>query len=155
MQSDNPIDLIFDHAWLLLIFGTLINAAILWARSRPIVKKHSELAEGYKRLLIGFVLFMNLPWLVMGVGIIFGDVPGTFDYFPPAYDSLFVVAFYVTILILWLLGFWWVYFRGGAEFLVTYRGLFNRDFKSPREVKILSAFFLLSYVIVLFLLSSG
>jgi hypothetical protein len=71
----------------------------------------------------------------MGIGMIFGGVPSTFTYFAPRHGNLFVIAFYISLVTLYLLGIWWIYFKGGAEFLVKYYGSLYRKYQSPLLVK--------------------
>ena len=48
---------------------TVANALILKLRSRRYIRERPELSEGYKRLFRGVLLWGNLPWLLMGIGI--------------------------------------------------------------------------------------
>jgi hypothetical protein len=109
MPFNKPIGFfVFDYAWILFILVTVLNASILRVRSSRIVKEHPELQNGYDQLFKGYLLYMNIPWVVMGIGMIFGGVPSTLSYFAPRHGNLFVVAFHVSVVILWLLGIWWL-----------------------------------------------
>jgi hypothetical protein len=79
----------------------------------------------------------------MGIGVLFGGVPGVFGFFNPRDGNIFVLAFHATVVILWILSIWWIYFKGGAEFLVKYPGVFNQDIKSPILLKVLFAVMLI------------
>ena len=137
MSFNEPIGFfVFDYAWILFIVVTIINALFLKARSSKIVKDNPDLRDGYDQLFKGYLFYMNIPWMVMGIGMIVGGVPSTFSYFAPRHGNFFVIAFHVSILILWFLSIWWLYFKGGAEFLVKYKGVFNRDIQSPLLIKI-------------------
>ncbi len=128
---------IFDYFWGLAIGVTIFNAFYLKLRSQKIIAAQPELREGYDNLFKGYLTFMNVPWVVMGIGVLFGGVPGT-SYFRPRDGIIFVLAFHTSIVILWMLAIWWLYFNGGAESLVKYPGVFNQDIKSPVLVKIYS-----------------
>ena len=138
MPLDQPIGFfIFDYAWVLLILITVLNAFILKTRSKKFMKDNPELEEGYDRLFKGYLIYMNIPWVIMGVGMLLGGVPSTFSYLTPArISNPFIIVFHATIVILWILSIWWLYFKDGAEFLVKYKGVFNRDFQSPMVIKV-------------------
>jgi hypothetical protein len=128
---------IFDNGWILFILVTVINAFYLKARSQKFIAKQPELQEGYDQLFKGYLTYLNIPWIVMGIGVLFGGVPGIFGFFRPRDGNIFVLAFHASVVILWILSIWWVYFKGGAEFLVKYPGVLNQDIKSPILLKIL------------------
>jgi len=138
MPLDQPIGFfIFDYAWVLFILIIVLNAFILKIRSKKFVKNNPELEEGYDRIFKGYLIYMNIPWVIMGVGMLLGGVPSTFSYLTPArISSPFIIVFHATIVILWILSIWWLYFKDGAEFLVKYKGVFNRDFQSPMVIKV-------------------
>jgi len=75
----------------------------------------------------------------MGAGILFGGVPSVFHYLNPR-NGPFVIAFWAAVVALWIATFYWLFFRGGAEDLITHPGLLNLAVQSPWAVKV---FFLL------------
>ena len=119
-----------------MILVTLINGFIFKRRSSVIVSKQPELRDGYDRLLKGYLIYFNIPSVIIAIGTLIGGVPSIISYFRPRDGNPFVIAFHIAVVIMWLLSIWWVYFKGGAEFLVKYKGFFNRDFQSPTNVKI-------------------
>lgn len=148
MSFDKPIGIfVFDYAWILFILVAFLNAGMLKLRSNRIMKLHPELQDGYDQFIKGFLSFMNIPWIVLGIGMVFGGIPSTFSFFTPRHGNLFVIAFHVSVIILWLLGVWWIFFKGGAEFLVKYKGVFHPDIQSPLTVKLLFSLMLLGGVI--------
>jgi len=120
-------NIILDYGWIFLIFVTVFNAFNLKARSKKFIHKQPELREGYDQLFKGFLVYLNIPWIVMGIGILFGGVPGVLSFFRPRDGNIYVLAFHATVVILWILSIWWFYFNGGAEFLLKYPGVFNQD----------------------------
>jgi len=48
----------------------------------------------------------------------------------------FVIAFYVTVVALWIATFYWLFFRGGAEDLLAHPGLLNLPVARPWVVKV-------------------
>lgn len=130
--------------WFIAIGVTCVNALILRSRARKEIERNPDLAEGYSQLLKGYLVFLNIPWLVMGLGIILGGTRSVFDYFDPRSGNPYVIAFHITGLVLWALTVFWVYIVGGAEFLVRYPGVMNYDIKSPLVLKLLFAVMLLA-----------
>lgn len=139
-STDHPVILLFRYAWLLFVLVTCFNAAIWWYRARRRIAQDPGLEPGYRRLIRWWVICGNLPWLVMGAGILFGGVPTVFHYFNPR-NGPFVIAFYLTVVILWIAAFYWLFFRQGTEQLVTHPGLLNLPVERPWAVK---TFFLLA-----------
>ena len=118
--------LIDRYAWLFFILVTCINGASWWNRGRREIATDPTLAAGYRRLVRGLVIWGNVPWVVMGAGILSGSVPGVFSYFNPR-NSPFVVGWLAVILLVMLMLTYWVCFRGGAEDLARHPGIVNSD----------------------------
>lgn len=122
--------------WALGIVTTFINYGLIQARASQHIIAHSELRDGYRTLTKGFVIWGSLPWVVMGIGIVFGRVPSIFNFFRPRDGNPFVLAFFASVFLVWILGTYWLVFRGGAEVLVKYPGVLNINLKSSRSVMI-------------------
>jgi hypothetical protein len=129
-------NLIFNNAWIFFIIAIVFDAFYLRARSKRFIEKQPELREGYDQLFKAYLLYLNIPWLVMGIGTVFGRVPSIFSFFRPRDGNLFVLAFHATIIVLWILGIRWIYIKGGAEFLIKYPGVFNRELQSSKFIKV-------------------
>jgi len=133
--ESNPLILIFRQAWLLFVFVHCINGVVWWRRAQPRIAENPALEQGYRRLIKSWLIYGNLPWLVMGACILSGAVPSTLSYFNPR-NGPFVIAFYVTVVALWIATFYWLFFRGGAEDLLVYPGLLNLPVARPWVVKV-------------------
>jgi hypothetical protein len=130
---------VFRYGWILFIAGTCANAAVWWFRAQKEIARAPELEQGYRRLIRGFLLYANVPWLVMGAGIVFGGVPTIFHFFDPR-NGPWVVAWFASVVLLWILAFVWLFLKGGAEKMIQYPGLLRGTDTSPRSIK---TFFLL------------
>ena len=139
MPAPEPFNIVGRYFWLLAIAVTTVNAAIWWHRAQANIAARPELEVGYRRLIRGLLVYGSIPWLVMGAGIVFGRVDGVFSYFNPK-NGPYVVAWYASVVILWLLSAAWLFFMRGAEQLIEHPGLLNLPSQNPRVVK---AFFLL------------
>jgi hypothetical protein len=124
------VELIFRHAWLLFIAVTCVNAAMWWKSGQKEIAAHPELRTSYPVLVRGLLVFGNLPWIVMGAGILLGQVPSTFHYLNPRNGS-FVIAWYVVVVATWVATTYWIFCRGGAETLVRHPGLLNPSIRKP------------------------
>ncbi|HUJ72542.1 MAG TPA: hypothetical protein VLZ30_09875 [Verrucomicrobiae bacterium] len=124
------------HLWLLFIFATCANAVCFRVRAREHAREHPELADGYAALIRGWLLWGSLPWLVMAAGLEFGHVPNIWHYFRPRGGNPFVLAWYACVVVLWILGLYWVFRRGGAEMLADHSRIFRGDLSSPGKVKL-------------------
>jgi hypothetical protein len=143
------IDKIF---WLLAIGITFANAYMIRSRSREAIARKPELKEGYEKIFRGYLIYLNIPWIVMGIGILVGGASSVSDYFNPRAGNPFVLAFHLSVVVLWLLSIVWIYFRGGAEFLVAHPGVVN--IKSALALKFLFALMLLGGVFALIIMWS-
>jgi hypothetical protein len=146
---------IFDNFWAFLILATVFNAFFLKARSQKIITKQPDLQEGYDQLFKAYLVYLNIPWVVMGIGIVFGGVPSFFSFFGLNEGNPFVLAFHVSIIVLWILSIWWLYFKGGAEFLAKYPGAFGPAIRSPTIIKIFSGLILAGGLMVMIIMWSS
>lgn len=126
--------LFLRHLWLLLIVCTCASAWAWYLRGRRVLARRPELAAGFGRLIRGFVVWANLPWLVMGAGCIFGRLTAI-HYVQPQEGNPYVLLWLAVVVVIWIVGFFWVFFRGGAEKLAAYPGLFHLHL-SPATIKV-------------------
>jgi hypothetical protein len=148
------VALIVRHSWLLFIAVTCANGAAWWIRGKKEMALHPELAPGYRSLIRGWVVYGNIPWVVMGMGILFGGVPSAFDYLNPR-NGPFVVAWYVSVVALWVATAHWIFLRGGAEAMVRHPGLLNQPAPQASAIKGVVALALLGGVVGMTLMILG
>jgi hypothetical protein len=137
-------DIFEKFGWLLFIALSIVQAAFILYRAQPLIQANPALEQEYNQFIKGFLIFFNIPWIVMGIGSIFGGV-NNMDFSYPRKGNPFVLAFQVTF-ILWLaVAAWWIYLRGGAEYLAAHPGWGRPPFEqSPRWIKIIAALMLFS-----------
>ncbi len=138
------MEIIFKHCWILFIVVTTINGFIFRKQVQDNIASNPELKPGYDKLIRGWFIFANIPWVVMGLGIVLGYTNSAWDYFRPALMNPMVLAFHGSVIIIWLLGTYWIFFNNGAEFLVSHPGFvryryFGRtgDVSSTMSIKLL------------------
>src|SRR5262245_59016469 len=127
-NPDGPFSIFFfyPHAWLVFVIITSVNVSILCFRSRPDIAKNSALDAVYLKLILGLLIFGNIPWLILGAAL----------ELPPAFSGPLLIAFGVTLVVYWIAGLYWLVFRGGAEYLAAYPGIFRGPTPAPRTIKI-------------------
>ena len=129
--------LITTYFWLICIVVIIANGAASKQKSKKYIEEKPELSEGYATLIRSFVLWGNVPWVVMGIGCTIGGVPSVWHYFRPQDGNPYVLAWFGSVFVLWILGTYWLLFRGGAELLVEHPGLLNIHFSDPLVIKLL------------------
>lgn len=147
-------EIITSNFWIVLIVVTCANAVYFRIRSQANIDTDSSLAEGYSKLFKGYLIWMNIPWVVMGVGCTVGGVPSVWHYFNPQDGNPYVLAWHGSVFLLWILGTYWLFLKGGAETLVKHPGavqftspLGGKDISSPVMIKLLWCVCLLGGII--------
>lgn len=128
-------NIISKYFWIACVAVTILNALIMKFRSRKYIARNPSLAAGYQRLFWGSLFWLNVPCVVMGIGILSGNVDSVDVYIKPQGMNYFIVAFYAVIVIEWLLCAYWILCRDGANVLYTHPGMLRHDPKSPTVVK--------------------
>ena len=149
--------LIITHFWIVFIAVTLANAFILRFRSGEHIRKNPQLKEGYDILFRGFILYGNLPWVIMGIGNMTGATKSILDFLYPGLLNPIVLMFHASVVLLWILLARWIYFRGGAEMLEQYPGMINGN-PSAQLIKLLVLIMLLAGIagmIMMWITSGG
>ncbi|MEM7187011.1 MAG: hypothetical protein AAF466_10160 [Bacteroidota bacterium] len=149
-------DFIPKYFWVLGIAITFLNVFLMWTRIRGKMK-NPDLSKGYQQLMQGYLMVMIIPWLIMGVGITSGMAEGVFDFVNIRSDQFIVQTFFGYILGVWIVGFYWIFFRKGAEFIERHPGALQMRFfvfraNTAISVKIFYVLFLLGIIFVFFVL---
>lgn len=119
------MEILFRHSWILFIAVMFINAFIIRIRAKQYIDINPELKEGYGKMFKNFLIYGNIPWIIMGIGDTTGLTNNTFEFFSPRQLNPIVLTFHATVIVLWILGSYWIYFNNGAEFLAKHPGFFN------------------------------
>ena len=127
---------IFQHAWVLFIASTCVNAAVWWFRGRHARDARPELRDSYVALIKGFLFWANLPWFVLGLFVLTGALRSTFEIMDLRSGNRYVQSWVALVVLLWLLCTRWL-FSGGAQLLVDHPGLLNLNNPTPHKIKLL------------------
>lgn len=103
------------YFWAIAIGMSLINYVI--GRRRIVVESGlNEIQRNEAQgLFARLCLFSNVPWLVMGWGVLFGGVPSVFNYFRPQDHNPYVTYWYGSLFLLAVVGALWVLLGNGAR----------------------------------------
>jgi hypothetical protein len=136
-MPDVIIRLFERHTGFVFIAFTCLNGAVWWWRAQPYIARNPRLKEGYRRLILGWLVWGNVPWLVMAAGDLFGNIRSVFYFFNPR-NGPFAVAFFCSVVAMWALTIFWLFFRQGAEQLIEHPGFLNSPVNEPWAVKALT-----------------
>jgi hypothetical protein len=85
-----------QYFWAIAILVTCLNVLFFKGRSKSVIAEDPEALQEFKKLMRGYLFWMNLPWIVMGIGCTIGGVPTVFHYLRPRDGNPFVIAWWVT-----------------------------------------------------------
>ena len=124
---------IFNHFWIMFIVGTVANGLIWKSKSKKYIAENPELQEGYDSLIKGWLIYGNIPWIIMGIGMLSGLTKNIFEFFNPREMNPIVIVFFLVIIVEWILSVKWIFFNGGAEKLVKHPGMFTQTEKGNEK----------------------
>ena len=145
----NEITLMSKYFWIVFIVVTFLNVYMMKKKVKEEVVKNPHLEQGNNQIFKVMLTWGNLPWVVMGIGIITKNVPTVFHYFRPQDNNFNVWAFYASIFLVYGLLAKWIFFKGGASFLLEHTAAFNNKFKSITLIKVFIVLALLMNVVVI------
>lgn len=121
----------------MFIVATIANGMIWKSRSKKYISEKPGLKDGYDSLIKGWFIYGNIPWIIMGVGMATGMTQNMFEFFNPRQFNPIVTIFFLSIIMLWTLGSYWIYFNRGAEKLVNHPGMFTQTEKGNEKFEIM------------------
>lgn len=119
--------------WLVYEVVVCANLWFWWTTS----SRHPDRVHEFKKFALGFVIWANIPLIVMAIGMTTGRVPSGWHYMRPQDSNPYVLALYGSGFLMWILGFYWVFYHGGAEKLSRNLSLRTEILSSTTYVKIL------------------
>lgn len=131
------MDFIFSQVWILFIVITIANGLMWRYKSKHYINDNPELKEGYDKLIKGWLVYGNIPWAIIGIGMLTGLTKNIDEFFNPKVINPIVILFFISIIILWIIGSYWMFFKGGAELLVKHPGLFTQPEKGNEKFELM------------------
>jgi len=145
-------DILSKYFWAMCILVGVLNTLALKHRAKHVIGEEMASTEQFKRILKWSFISLNLPWVVMGIGCLLDKDLTIWHYFRPRDGNVFVIVWWISIFLLWLLGFWWLFFRKGAETIAEYNlfAFFSRGLiiRHPLHIKLLYLFVVLVGIVV-------
>lgn len=121
-----------SYVWILFIIIGCANGAFWWFRGTA---QHPERRNGYKKLVLGWLIIGNIPWFIVGIGSLSGRLPSIDELFYPNQGNPFVLGFHISAMLLIAFSSGWVYFGKGAQMLIDHPGLINPPVTEPAHMK--------------------
>lgn len=149
------MEFIFKNAWVLILIAIVFNAFNGKKRTKKYSDQNPDLKKGYDNYFMGYLILGSIPWLLVGLGVLSGQVDSIFDFFNPKSEKIFIQLFFGYLILIWMFGIWWVYFNKGAEFIekhpgiVEQRTLSGKSNVTARQVKLFFPLMLLGGIIAI------
>lgn len=123
-------------SWLLAILSMFLKAYSIRRKADKKIALNPELEDGYRKIIKGYLVWGNIPWVVMGIGITIGGVPSVFHYLNFNSSNPYILAFFISVFFISIMGTYWILFKDGAEMIAKHPTLLSYDVKSPMQIKI-------------------
>jgi hypothetical protein len=132
------VDLLFRHFWVAFVVVIVLNTRAWWRDVQEPMRRRPELAPGYRWLLRAQLSVTLVPVLLMGLGVISGQVRGVHDYLRPGEGNPFVLLWWGVVAAIVLLTTGWVVLGPGAEMLERHPGVIMVPRASARTIRLFS-----------------
>jgi hypothetical protein len=106
---ENVPEVLSKYFWIALMAVTVVNGLMFKLRYRKHIQNDPQLSADFSKLIRGFIIWWNLPWVVMGAGILLGQLPTMWHCFSGVRDNPFALAWWVSILIAVLVSMYWAF----------------------------------------------
>jgi hypothetical protein len=158
MNNDNIPQfmlILFKYFWALAIALGCFSA--VW------MSFHMKQASAKERLkmMLGSAFWMNVPWIVMGIGSTIGGVPTFFHFLRPKDGNPFVLAWWASVVAVYVIASYWIFIGQGAAKLAKYEviryGFIGKTstIRSEKGVKLYFLLFLTTVLIAGIILLLG
>ena len=115
--------ILFQYFWIFIVFVIAANGVVWRIAARDRINADPLLRKPLNRLYGGFVFWLSLPFLMMGLSIISGGVDNVLDYLTADIGNPHILGLYALIFAEDALFIYWVFFRRGDHFLALHTEL--------------------------------
>ncbi len=120
-------EFLFRHFWLLAIGTGILNYFLIRKNVRPFIEEDPSREPGYEQYLNFLLLFLVLPWMIVGAGILSGELNTVFDMLNPRSGHWIVKIVWVLFGSFFVVHAAWVLGGSGAEFYENHPGLLRMN----------------------------
>ena len=128
--------MIARYFWVVIVIMTVLYARMWWREVQEPMRRQPELAPGYRWLYRAQITVVLVPWLLMGVGVILGQVGGVDEFLRPREGNPFVLLWWAVVAMLLVVVTTWVALGGGAEMLERHPGVYMIPRGSARTIRL-------------------
>lgn len=119
------LDILLErYFWVLLIAAHSFNGLVTYWRTRKFRKKKPELTRGYKQFLRWWLTLGNLPWVVIGLGILSKVTPNIWESTNLENPNPVSISFVASVFLIFIISTVWMLFGKGPDFFEKHPGLF-------------------------------
>jgi hypothetical protein len=138
-MPDFIFDFVFKYAWFIFGIFSILQLISLPLRANAIAGQLRENSESVRAFLLGFAIYITVPYFVLGGIQLLGSFENAFYiFFAPLNNPFVLIALGFTVL-WWLLGAYFIYFREGAKALMRYGLIRGIGAGNETRVKLLLA----------------
>jgi len=130
-----------DYFWIAALAASLVAGLAQATRARLRLDDENRYRREIRPYVFKLVLFLSLPWALMGTLLLFESVNEATEFFEP-HASRWVQFWYGFLFIESLVAVGWIAFFGGAEFYAKYPFLLNARRINARVLRVGSLAFL-------------
>lgn len=124
---------VFNNFWIMFIVVTVANGLIWKYKSKKYIEQKPELKESYNKLIKGWLIYGNIPWVIMAIGMLSGMTKRMDEFFNPKEMNPIVILFFISIIGIWIIGTYWIFLKKGAEKLVAHPGFITQTEKGNEK----------------------
>ena len=132
------VTLIAKYFPLFAVLYNLIPALLYTKRFESVNNSNGEVDNKIKLAYWGSAIYMLVFWTPMLIGIFIGNVPTMLHFFIRRIDNPYIISYWITVAIISIVGFIWVMFFNGAQFINDYYLPLQASRKSQRKSKSVS-----------------
>jgi hypothetical protein len=108
-----------------MIAVTVGNGLMWWIRGRSARQRNPHLADGYRRLIAGWIIGGSIPWLILGAAVLTDEVHSIIEVIDIIHAGPLTIAFYVSVVFLGLALNYYIFLCNGARELADHPGAFR------------------------------
>ncbi|MGA2093669.1 MAG: hypothetical protein ABSH16_09720 [Sedimentisphaerales bacterium] len=108
MNRDLILKIILKYIWVIAIAGSSVCAVTIGLRMKETTTKERI------KMMLGTAFWLSVTWLIMGIGFIIGGVPSIWNYLRPRDGNSYVLVWWASVLVLYIIGSYWIFVGQGA-----------------------------------------